>query len=49
MKFVFKGDINLLIKELSKLDLDDMILEPPRLEDIFLDYYRPNDSNDELT
>ena len=49
MKLVFKGDINLLIKELSKLDLDDMILEPPRLEDIFLDYYRPNDSNDELT
>ena len=49
MKFVFKGDINPIIEELSKLDLDDVILEPPRLEDIFLDYYRSNDSTDELT
>ena len=47
MRFVVRGDINPLVRELARLDLEDLVLEPPHLEDIFMEYYRPDsDEND---
>ncbi|MFI5270551.1 MAG: ABC transporter ATP-binding protein [Candidatus Saccharimonadales bacterium] len=38
--FLFKGHSNELIKILSKLDLKNMLIEDPDLEEIFLHYYK---------
>ena len=37
--FLFKGDINLIVKILSGLKLTDVTIEEPTLEEIFLHYY----------
>ena len=34
------GEINPLLRELATYDLADMVFERPRLEEMFLDYYR---------
>ncbi len=34
------GDINPLLRELATYELADMVFERPRLEELFLDYYR---------
>jgi len=34
-----KGDINILLDEIAKLKVEDIQIEPARLEDIFLTYY----------
>lgn len=34
-----RGDINPLLQELSKAGVEDMVYEPARLEDIFMEYY----------
>lgn len=39
VKFLFKGDINLIISELNKLKLIDVLIEEPTLEEIFMHYY----------
>lgn len=39
VKFFFKGDINLIVNELSKLELKDVLIEEPTLEEIFMHYY----------
>jgi ABC-2 type transport system ATP-binding protein len=50
MRFVVRGDINPLVRELARLDLEDLVLEPPHLDDVFMEYYRPdteeNDASD---
>ena len=39
-KFLFKGDINTLIGALSSVKLDNVWIEEPSLEEIFMDYYK---------
>lgn len=40
IKFVYKNNINELIKILSTMTVDKILIEEVSLEDIFLDYYR---------
>lgn len=40
INFFYKGDINEVTKRLSTIALDDVIIENPTLEEIFLHYYR---------
>ena len=37
--FIFKGDINIIIEMMSKLNLTDLTIEEPTLEEIFMHYY----------
>jgi ABC-2 type transport system ATP-binding protein len=37
--FFFKGDINVVLKKISGLKLDDVTIEEPTLEEIFMHYY----------
>ncbi len=37
--FFFKGDINAVLKKLSGMKLDDVSIEEPSLEEIFMHYY----------
>lgn len=39
MHFLFRGDINQLLRELSQLEVQNLSLEDPGLEELFLDYY----------
>ena len=39
VSFLFKGDMNGIIKKLSQLDLSDLSIEEPTLEEIFMHYY----------
>jgi len=39
VQFLYKGDINAIIKKLSEIDLTDIIIEEPTLEEIFMHYY----------
>ncbi len=39
-RLAVSGDINPLLRELTAYDLADLVYERPRLEDIFLAYYR---------
>ncbi|MCK5762430.1 MAG: AAA family ATPase, partial [Candidatus Izimaplasma sp.] len=39
VSFFFKGDINEIVKILGTLKLDDVIIEEPTLEEIFMHYY----------
>lgn len=38
--FMFKGDINAVIKKIAGLELDGILIEEPDLEDVFLHYYQ---------
>ena len=40
LSLLIKGDINPIIREVAKLDLDDIAFEQSHLEDFFLDFYR---------
>ena len=40
LRITVRGDLNPLLQELGRLDVADLVYERPRLEDIFLDYYR---------
>ena len=35
-----RGDPNAIVRALAQYDLDDFVMEHPRLEDIFMDYYQ---------
>ncbi len=37
--FFFKGDVNQIVKIIAKLELTDIIIEEPTLEEIFMHYY----------
>lgn len=41
--FLFRGNINDVIKIVAKLDLTNMLIEEPDLEEIFMHYYRTDD------
>lgn len=37
--FLFKGDLNLILKKLSELRVSNLLIEEPSLEEIFMHYY----------
>jgi ABC-2 type transport system ATP-binding protein len=37
--FFFKGNINAVLKKISGLKVDDVTIEEPTLEEIFMHYY----------
>ena len=39
VNFFFKGDINLVTKVISGMEINDVIIEEPTLEEIFIHYY----------
>ena len=39
VNFFFKGDINAMVQKVSSLQLKDVIIEEPTLEEIFMHYY----------
>jgi len=38
--FMFKGDVNMIVSKISRLELTDLVIEEPSLEEIFLHYYQ---------
>jgi ABC-2 type transport system ATP-binding protein len=40
VSFLFKGDLNMMVKKISELDLQALWVEEPDLEDIFLHFYQ---------
>ncbi|MBF8267995.1 MAG: putative transport ATP-binding protein, partial [Dehalococcoidia bacterium] len=40
LRIGLKGDVNPLLRELARLDVEDLTYEQAHLEDIFLDYYK---------
>lgn len=40
IKFIYKGDINNLIKIVSGVKIDNLIIEEPSVEDLFMNYYK---------
>jgi len=40
IKFIYQNDINILIKELSKYNIEKLLIEEPSLEDVFMHYYK---------
>lgn len=40
VSFLFKGDINMVIRKIAGIDLDDLLVDEPDLEEIFMHYYR---------
>lgn len=38
-EFVYSGDINALLKALSAMDIKDLSIEEPSIEDVFMQYY----------
>ncbi|WP_130808087.1 ABC transporter ATP-binding protein [Senegalia massiliensis] len=38
--FFYKGDINIMIENINKIDLRDVMIQEPTLEEIFMHYYR---------
>jgi len=45
LSFMFKGDMNMLVTKLSDLNLQNLTIEEPTLEEIFLHYYRSTSNN----
>ncbi len=39
VRFFFKGDINTIVRKISQIDLVDVSIEEPTLEEIFMHYY----------
>jgi ABC-2 type transport system ATP-binding protein len=39
LRFFFKGDINLILQRVSVLQVSDITIEEPTLEEIFMHYY----------
>ncbi len=44
LRFLVQGDINPVLRELAKLEVEDIVFEHASLEDVFLDYYRTNEA-----
>lgn len=40
LRFFFKGDINLILKQISHETVKDVLIEEPTLEEIFMHYYK---------
>lgn len=44
--FLYRGDVNRVVQILSEIELTDLTIEEPDLEDIFLHYYEKEKSDD---
>ncbi|WMJ80645.1 ABC transporter ATP-binding protein [Clostridium sp. MB40-C1] len=42
--FLFDGDINILVKEIKDINLNELKIEDPALEDTFMSYYESEDN-----
>jgi ABC-2 type transport system ATP-binding protein len=40
IKFIYKGNINDMLKSLSKINIIDLKIEEPTLEEVFMHYYK---------
>lgn len=40
IKFIYKGDINNLLNIITKIKIDDILIEEPTIEEIFMHYYK---------
>jgi ABC-2 type transport system ATP-binding protein len=40
ISFLFRGDVNIIIKKLSDIDISNILIEEPDLEEIFMHYYQ---------
>jgi ABC-2 type transport system ATP-binding protein len=43
VSFLFKGNINLIMKKLSAIEILNLWIEEPSLEEIFMHYYEKED------
>lgn len=43
VSFLFKGDINSLIQKISKIEINNILVEEPDLEEIFMHFYAKED------
>ena len=43
-RFLVRGDVNPVIRELARMDVEDMTFEQPHLEDVFMEYYRTDEA-----
>lgn len=44
--FLYRGDLNLLYKELEGHDIKDILIEEPSLDEIFMHYYEKNETGE---
>lgn len=40
ISFLFKGDINLITKKIAEMNINNLLVEEPNLEEIFMHYYK---------
>lgn len=40
INFIYKGNINDLVKIISQINLENLIIEEPKIEDVFMGYYK---------
>ena len=46
LHFIYRGEINRLLRELARFDVQNLAMEDPSLEELFMDYYeRPNNEH----
>lgn len=46
LHFIYRGEINRLLRELAQFDVQNLSMEDPSLEELFMDYYeRPQDDH----
>jgi len=46
LHFIYRGEINRLLRELARFDVQNLSMEDPSLEELFMDYYeRPNNEH----
>ena len=42
-EFIYKGDINSILKKINEIELRNILIEEPDLEEIFMHYYAKED------
>ena len=48
VEFVYSGDINALLKALSGIEVKDLIIEEPSLDDVFMQYYAEGEHTNDI-
>jgi ABC-2 type transport system ATP-binding protein len=43
ISFLYRGDINLVMKKISEVEISNLWIEEPNLEEIFMHYYEKED------
>lgn len=46
LHFVYRGELNKLLRELARFDVQNLSMEDPSLEELFMDYYERPDNDD---